>query len=1288
MSDRGDRDSHKSTPTTSTATVKSKQPGWVKLLRDVPVVLSSSSLKKEETKPKVPWRTIDDELMIEDTAAPLTSSDSDSGASRSSSGQSGTSSSDSSSSSSSSSSDSSVSGSGSGSGSSESNQSTLSTHMSSDLQSSGSDYRSITSFKESIKKDERDHGITNDEGNDHSDDGDQSTNSLTVMDAVPQNKDWRRQLYDETGNHESSAGILDAGTIWGRVVGDTILSTSNESSLNYSDTSDITGFSMPYAASATRPPHEDTDNDLPTNGEGEDENDGNDEDTSHSPRQAQTPDTADALVGDEHSDSPNDALVDSGETSMDEMLLRPMASTTTQQKDEPHSSPITGTVPPRKTDPAEEGGFLAFLAQMRQLTEQPVDAALREFVPPDMAENARAANPYNPDDDAVTVQVRNEDQERKINPRNRRNAGMSSSDAARGGSMDWRFSIPPDAQNSNYPLLGDRDDKKTPDFREIPLSYSPSARMQPWGPNTDDLWTSTTRLLAAIPEEVASVISTASMSLSYIKIGQQPGNAGPDPKWIRERKICLAIAVLATLIITVVGVVFVVSAITNSNTTSLVTNGEPMSPPMIRTAGPSAPTQAPIASPALRGSSLPSGQPSNRMPQAPIKSQTPITSPPETNIPSTPSLSPFPSELEHGPGIPRTTESPSTSPSSTYTSRKPALAPVDSVPIPDSPSILPSFDPTVLTESPSSNGMTPGLAPGDEGTITESPSIAPSLDFAFLFSEAPTLDQIATTPMTGNPSSIPSMGSAQDITPGPISNSPFPPSLFDFLDELQPTSSPSGSSSMPSVDSVQDFTPGPISLSPNPPSLPEVLSKLQPSSVPSVSSLNPMPTKWTAAPTMQFPTFAIPSVSPDLGTGYGPIDLEPNVTFQPTLMFLELTDQPTAMPTALPSVSPTMTPVEDVVTSVPTEPSDEHSSHTWELMGQIGNEGGYRSVKVSDDGRRVAIATTSQLQVFERTIDDVGWHQLGDSISVEGIHAISISGDGNTVAQGTFFDGYESNSVAVYRWIGTAWVQMGSDVPGACAFPGSLELSSNGSIIAIGNPFQLFYSGYVEVLEYDETLGDWKRRGELIPGENSGDMAGTSVSLSSDGSVVAFGSPGRTDGTQINIGQAAIYQYNPTFGWSQVGTTLSGYDPLKQFGYSISLSGNGTRVAISAPLADPQGDLRCMVYVFEASMSDDPSWHPVGEGIEGLFLADNSGLSVSLASDGLTLAVGAPRRRYVQILAMTPEEGWTQIGFIESSRDQFGSSISLASDGRMVAASGSNTFEDGIVQIFQHVEHA
>ncbi|KAI2492468.1 hypothetical protein MHU86_22087 [Fragilaria crotonensis] len=74
------------------------------------------------------------------------------------------------------------------------------------------------------------------------------------------------------------------------------------------------------------------------------------------------------------------------------------------------------------------------------------------------------------------------------------------------------------------------------------------------------------------------------------------------------------------------------------------------------------------------------------------------------------------------------------------------------------------------------------------------------------------------------------------------------------------------------------------------------------------------------------------------------------------------------------------------------------------------------------------------------------------------------------------------------------------------------------------------------------------------------------------------------------------------------------------------------------------------------------------------------------SSDGRTLAVGAPRRGYVQILVYDQEEGWIQIGFIESEEDQFGSSVTMSSDGRTVGACGTSLLGNGMVEMFRRAD--
>ena len=94
--------------------------------------------------------------------------------------------------------------------------------------------------------------------------------------------------------------------------------------------------------------------------------------------------------------------------------------------------------------------------------------------------------------------------------------------------------------------------------------------------------------------------------------------------------------------------------------------------------------------------------------------------------------------------------------------------------------------------------------------------------------------------------------------------------------------------------------------------------------------------------------------------------------------------------------------------------------------------------------------------------------------------------------------------------------------------------------------------------------------------------------------------------------------------WTQVGQNIDGEAANDKNGYSVSLSADGTTVAIGAPYnngdnGNYSGNVR--VYKFNAS---ETSWQQLGSDIDGEAAYDNSGYSVSLSADGTTVAIGAP----------------------------------------------------------------
>ncbi|MDA9333871.1 FG-GAP repeat protein, partial [Polaribacter sp.] len=139
-----------------------------------------------------------------------------------------------------------------------------------------------------------------------------------------------------------------------------------------------------------------------------------------------------------------------------------------------------------------------------------------------------------------------------------------------------------------------------------------------------------------------------------------------------------------------------------------------------------------------------------------------------------------------------------------------------------------------------------------------------------------------------------------------------------------------------------------------------------------------------------------------------------------------------------------------------------------------------------------------------------------------------------------------------------------------------------------------------------------------IDGEAAGDYSGTSVSLSSDGTIVAIGAVGN-DGNGPSSGHVRVYQ-NISGTWTQLGGDIDGEAESDQSGISVSLSSDGTIVAIGADGNDGNDPSSGHVRVYQ---NISGTWTQLGGDIDGEAAGDYSGTSVSLSSDGTIVAIGA-----------------------------------------------------------------
>ncbi|MGB1216359.1 MAG: T9SS type A sorting domain-containing protein, partial [Saprospiraceae bacterium] len=247
----------------------------------------------------------------------------------------------------------------------------------------------------------------------------------------------------------------------------------------------------------------------------------------------------------------------------------------------------------------------------------------------------------------------------------------------------------------------------------------------------------------------------------------------------------------------------------------------------------------------------------------------------------------------------------------------------------------------------------------------------------------------------------------------------------------------------------------------------------------------------------------------------------------------------------------------------------------------------------------------------------------------------------------------------------------------------SVSLSADGTRVAIGAPQNNpgVGSNLGQVRVYQESGGIWTQIGADIIGEASGNFSGRAVSLSSDGTYLAIGAP-NNGGNGANSGHVRIYQISGGT-WTQVGPDIDGEASGDYSGGSVSLSSNGARVAIGATTNAGNGTNSGHVRIYEMSGG---SWTQVGTDIDGAAAYDNSGSSVSLSDDGTLLVIGAhyndangANSGHVRIYE---ESGgtWTQTGIDingEAAANYSGSSVAVSSDGTHIAIGAFGNAENG-----------
>tara|TARA_R110002072_G_scaffold45565_1_gene126596 strand:- start:4229 stop:5626 length:1398 start_codon:yes stop_codon:yes gene_type:complete len=289
--------------------------------------------------------------------------------------------------------------------------------------------------------------------------------------------------------------------------------------------------------------------------------------------------------------------------------------------------------------------------------------------------------------------------------------------------------------------------------------------------------------------------------------------------------------------------------------------------------------------------------------------------------------------------------------------------------------------------------------------------------------------------------------------------------------------------------------------------------------------------------------------------------------------------------------------------------------------------GAYRNDNVNGQG-------AGQVRIFDW--DGSDWVQRGLSINGEVASdsngfAVSLSSDGNTVAMSAIGSDALANNggqTRIFDWNGNAWVQKGSSINGQSnELSGwSISLRNNGDTIAIGAPVSFNEPGFAYIFDWDGN--DWVQRGLNIVGDHANDQSGYSISLSLDTNTVAIGARRNNIGGS-GTGAIKIYDWDGS-DWTQRGNVISGDNNGDNAGETISLSDDGNSIGIGVKGVDNLDDPNQLKYevglvrIYDWN-NNTMLWEPRGDDIKGVDQNDRTGTAVSLSADGNTFIASTPK---------------------------------------------------------------
>lgn len=238
---------------------------------------------------------------------------------------------------------------------------------------------------------------------------------------------------------------------------------------------------------------------------------------------------------------------------------------------------------------------------------------------------------------------------------------------------------------------------------------------------------------------------------------------------------------------------------------------------------------------------------------------------------------------------------------------------------------------------------------------------------------------------------------------------------------------------------------------------------------------------------------------------------------------------------------------------------------------------------------------------------------------------LSMSEDGQTIAIGNSNSsagpGNFSGQTQVFRYTNGSWIQLGGNINGntlgeACGT--NVSLSADGNTLVVGSAsYDIPSENIGRATIYKFTNNNWTQFGQRLSGFQVNEFFGVRTSMSDDGLIIAIASPIFVV-SGYDVGAVKTFKYINGL-WEDYGTIFGPIQP-ENFSSSIDLSADGNTLAIGSNGASVSSVVKGSVDVWTKTIN---GWVSLSNSIDGESLNENFGERLSLSDDGTVLAVGS-----------------------------------------------------------------